>query len=716
MSRLLVIPFCCALALPASAAEPTSTPPALKYPDAKRDATVDTLHGTKVADPYRWLEDASQPAVQAWMNAEDKLGRDYVARLPVRDRLAARMKELFYVDHVFPPVRRGTRLFYLQQTRDQEKPVLYVRDSERAPERTLIDPNTLATTTLGDWMPTHDGKKLAYILHVNNSDAGVLHVLDVASGKPLPDEIAGADYTEISWTPGGDGFYYTWLPSRAGKASDADRFALAEARFHKLGTPVASDVRVHAAPGDARVFVGATISDDGHWLTYVVQHGEVRTDVYYRDLRKPNDDWHALTSGLDARYDVEAYGDRFYIHTNEGASRWRLLVADAKKPGRADWRELVPERKEVVIESAAVRGKQLLLVGMQNAVHVLEIHRLDGTLLRSLALPALGQVDMVHGAQGSDDLYLRFVSFTSPPRVLHASIAKGGLEAWGKPTAFPVDLSGYVTEQVFFPSKDGTRLSMFLVHKKDRAAAAERSSLAPTLLYGYGGFNVAALPAWRPELIPWLEAGGVYASANLRGGGEYGEDWHRAGMGQHKQNVFDDFTAAAQWLLTNHWTTTEQLAIWGRSNGGLLVGALTVQHPEMFRAVLCGVPLLDMVRFHLFGGGKTWTPEYGTPEDAADFRALYAYSPYHHVRPGVRYPALLMLSADADDRVEPLHARKFVAALQYAQAGVAGARPVIMRIEKHSGHAGSDRPAYNSQLVGYWADAFAFLFHELDLK
>jgi prolyl oligopeptidase len=702
-------------AVAAHAATPATAPPtdgaSIRYPETRRVDVVDELHGAKVADPYRWLEDGNDAAVKAWMSAEDKLARDFVSRVPARDKLAARLKELLYVDAVFPPVRRGSRYFWLQQQRDQEKPILYTRDGDKGAEHVLLDPNTMATTTLGGWEPTRDGKKLAYVLHVNNSDAGVLHVLDVATGKPLPDAIPGADYTEISWTPNGDGFYYTWLPSRSGKASDADRFALAESRFHRLGTPVARDARVHEAAGDARVFVGASVSDDGHWLLYFVAHGEVRSDVFYRDLRKKDDPWHALTSGLDAIYNVQAYRDRLYVHTNEGASRWRLYRVDPARPARAQWQELLPERKDVVLQSVAVVGKQLLVTGMKNAVHTLEIRGLDGALVRTLPLPGLGTVSMLHGDEDADDVYMRYVSFTAPPRVLHTSVAKGGVEPWGRETRLPADLGGYSTEQLFFPSKDGTQLSMFIVQKKERAKGP-----APLLLYGYGGFSVPNLPAWHPELVPWLEAGGIYVSTNLRGGGEYGEDWHRAGMRDRKQNVFDDFAAAAQWLIAHGYTSPDKLALWGRSNGGLLVGAATVQHPELYRAVLCGVPLLDMVRFHLFGGGKTWTPEYGTPEDPIDFRTLYAYSPYHHVKAGVKYPALLMLSADADDRVEPLHARKFVAALQHAQGGAAGTRPVLLRIERNSGHAGSDRPAYNKQVVGYWADAYAFLFHELDMK
>jgi prolyl oligopeptidase len=714
---LAVALFWALAAAPASAAEPAARAGgALRYPAAKRGPVVDTVHGVAIPDPYRWLEDANDAATKAWMSAEDQQARDFVAKVPARDRLAERLKQIFYVDAIFSPVKRGGRFFYLRQHKEKDKAILYVRDGEHGAERVLLDGNTLTaegTTTLGDWEPSWDGKRLAYILHPNNSDAGVLHVLDVASGKPLADTIPGADYTNVSWTPSGDGFYYSWIPSRTGKPSDADRFALAEARFHHVGSDVASDKRVHEPAGDPRLFVGAAISHDGHWLFYVISHGSTRSDVFYRDLRLANDAWHPLTSGLDALYNVDAYHDQFYVQTNEGAARSRVFRVDPAHPERSAWKEIVPERKEVVIESAAVAGKQLLVVAMKNAVHLVEVRTLDGALVRTVPLPGLGQVSQVHGDSDDDDLYLRYVSLISPPVVLHTSILKGGVDRWGDSSQPALDLSAYTVEQQFFPSKDGTQISMFVVQRKDRA----KNAPAPTLLYGYGGFSIPILPAWHAELVPWLEAGGIYVAANLRGGSEYGEEWHRDGMLGKKQNVFDDFTAAAQWLIAHGYTSADKLAIWGRSNGGLLVGAAMIQHPELYRAVLCGVPLLDMVRFHLFGGGKTWTPEYGSPEEKADFQYLYAYSPYHHVKANVKYPALLMLSADADDRVEPLHARKFVASLQHAQGGsVKNDRPVLLRIERNSGHAGGDLPAYNKQLVGYWADAYAFLFHELGMK
>ncbi len=690
------------------AAEPT-----LHYPAARRDDVVDTIHGVKIADPYRWLEDASKPDVQQWMRDEDKLTRDVLAQQPSRAKLQSRLKELLYVDALLPPTKHGQRYFYERRRHDREKMILYVRDGAEGTERVLIDPNTLTkdgTTSLGMWGASNDGKLLGYVLHPNNSDNGVLHVMDVASGKDLPDLIEGTDYSGISWTPNGDGFYYMWLPPRTGKPSDSDRFAAAEARFHKLGSDPKRDVRVHEPAGDSRVFVGANLSKDGHWLIYYVAHGESRTDIFFRDQRKPNDTWHPLTSGLDAAYNVAVDRDQFFVHTNEGAPRYRVFRVDPAHPERAHWHEIVAERKDVVIEGAGIMGHQLVLTTLHNASSGVEQRAVgDGKLTRTLQLPGLGSIVAVSGDEDDDDAFFGFTSFTTPLQVLRTSIKNGGVSTWAE-VKVPADLSPYIVEQVWFPSKDGTQISMFVIRRKDQP----RDGSTPYILNGYGGFNISITAEFHPEIIAWLEAGGGYAVANLRGGGEYGEEWHRAGWRQNKQNVFDDFAAAAQFLSRSRYTRADKLAIYGRSNGGLLVGATMTQHPDLFRAVLCGVPLLDMVRYHLFGGGKTWIPEYGNPDEEKDFAWIYAYSPLQHLRANTKYPALLMLSADADDRVEPLHARKFVAEMQHLQGGAArDQRPVLLRVEKNSGHAGAD---LNRQLVEYWADAYSFLIQQLNSK
>ena len=709
MTRTL--PILAALAL--SAAALAASPLDLRYPQTRRDDVVDVIHGVRVADPYRWLEDANKPEVKQWMAAQDRLTRGLLARQPGRARLAARLKALAYVESVSAPLVRGGRYFYERRHKDKEKAILYVRDGEHGAERVLIDPNTLTpdgTTTLGEWVPSWDGARLAYVLHANNSDAGVLHVLDVATGKPTDvDVLPGTDYAEPVWTPKGDGFYYMWLPPRSPKLPDADRFAYGELRFHRVGGDPAHDTTVHERTGDARTFVGGGTTKSGRWLFYTVQRGETHTDVWFRDQSKRNDPWHALTHGAEAVYLVDEWHDQFYVRTNEGASSWRVFRVDPEHAARSAWREIVPARNDVVLEGSTIAGGKLVLTTLHDAASGVEVRDLDGKLVRTLPLPGIGTVSAVVGDPDQDEAFLRFASFTTPPRILKTSIARGGVTTWAE-VKVPADLSRYTVEQVWYPSKDGTRVSMFVVHQK----GLRRDGANPFLLTGYGGFDIPMLPAFRPEVIAWLEAGGSYALANLRGGGEYGEAWHRAGMREHKQNVFDDFAAAAEYLIGERYTRPDKLAIYGRSNGGLLVGATMTQHPELFRAVLCGVPLLDMVRFHLFGGGKTWTPEYGSPEVADEFKWLYAYSPYHHVVDGVKYPALLMLSADADDRVAPLHARKFVAAMQHAQGGAArDGRPVLLRVEQHSGHAGADML---KQTVEYWADAYAFLQRELGMK
>ncbi len=703
--------FAVAVAAVAGAATPKATR-TMKYPETKRDNVVDTLHGTAVPDPYRWLEDASKPEVKAWMAAQDKLARAELAKLPGRDKLIARLKELYYLEAISPPRQLGGRLFYTRMHKDKEKAIVYVREGETGAERVLLDPNTLSadgSTSLGAWMPSWDGKTLVYALKPNNSDEAILHVMDVGSGKVSDvDVIPGAKYAEPSWTPTADGFYYTWVPPLSDTVTPAERPGFAELRFHKLGGDPARDAVVHPKTGNPQSFLGGYASKDGHWLVAVIQHGWNSSDVFFRDRRVANDPWHPLVVGKDAQYNVDIHRDVFYVSTNEGAPRWRVFRVDPKRPARAEWREIVPERKDVVIESAGVAGGQLALQTMHNASSGLEVRTLDGKLVRELPLPGIGTVGGLVGDEDLDAAYFSFSSFTTPPKVFKTSMQRGGTDEWAE-IKVPVDTSPYEVEQVWYPSKDGTRISMFVVHKKD----LPRDGSTPFLLGGYGGFQVSMLPSFGLNLFPWLEAGGGYALPNLRGGGEYGEEWHRAGMREHKQNVFDDFAAAAQWLIDHKYTRPDKLAIQGGSNGGLLMGAAVTQHPELFRAVQCQVPLLDMVRYHLFGSGKTWIPEYGSAEDPNEFKWLLAYSPYHHVQKGTKYPALLMMSADSDDRVDPLHARKMTAELQWAEGGAAkDGRAVLLRIEKHSGHGGADLV---KQAVEQSADSYVFLMHELGM-
>jgi prolyl oligopeptidase len=690
-----------ALAGSAVAGSAAQGPPATRRIDVK-----ETLFGVAIDDPYRWLEDVKDPAVQAWMGEQDGAARRALAALPGRDRLLRRFRELYYVDAVSAPVHRGGRYFYTRRHADREKAVVYWREGAEGTERVLLDPNTMSadgSTSLGVWVPAWDGRKVVYAIRPNNADEATLFVMDVATGKVSDvDVIGGGKYAEPSWTPEGDGFYYTWLPIDP-TIPIADRPGRAEIRFHRLGTPPATDALVHPSTGSPRTFLSVDLSRDGRWLFVYVAHGWNSTDVYLRDLKSADTAWRPLVVGKDALYLVHPWQDRFYILTNEDAPRFRVMRTEATRPERTAWTEIVPESPEAVIEDLRLLGGHLVLGYLENAASRLEVRTLDGKPARDVALPALGSTFGLTGNPDEDEAFYGYQSFTTAPEIYRMSVRSGEQGLWSA-VKVPVDPSALHVEQVRYPSRDGTRISMFVVRRKDMP----RDGSTPFLLYGYGGFNVSERPTFTTGFFPWLEAGGGFAVANLRGGGEYGEEWHRAGMLHKKQNVFDDFVAAAEYLQNNGYTRPDRLAIMGGSNGGLLVGAAMVQRPELFRVVSCGVPLLDMVRYHLFGSGKTWIAEYGSAENEAEFRTLYAYSPYHHVRKAP-YPAVLMTSADTDDRVDPMHARKMTAALQ---AATTSGRPVLLRIEKNAGHGGADMV---KQAVELSADRYAFLMREVGL-
>jgi prolyl oligopeptidase len=674
------------------------------YPPTRIQDVVENLHGTEVHDPYRWLEDAGSPEVQAWMKDQDGFTRQHLGSLAGREHLAERLRQVLYADSASVPSRHGSRLFFTRRRADQEKAVLYWREAAGGPEHALIDPNLLSddgSVSLGDWRPSRDGKVLAYALSANNADEATLHVMDVGTGREHDvDRIEGAKYASPSWTPRGDGFYYTWLPTDP-SIPVAERPGYAEIRFHALGTDPAADPVIRARTGDPEQFVWPSVSRDGHWL-FSVKSTFSRDELSFRDLRREGSPWQVLVEGVEAQYSVEAWEDRFYLTTNDGASRWRVLRADPADPDRRHWAEIVPEADGAVLQDASVVGGRLALSYLADAASEIELRTLDGQLVRRVPLPGIGSSGGIAGNPDEDEAYFAFDSFTTPPEIYRTSIASGKTDRWFK-RQVPVDPGPYAVEQVFYSSRDGTRVPMFLVHRKD----LPRDGTTPFLLYGYGGFSVNMQSSFAGTLYPWLEAGGGFALPNLRGGAEYGEDWHRAGRLGNKQNVFDDFIAAAEHLVAEGYTRPERLAIQGGSNGGLLMGAALIQRPDLFRAVICQVPLLDMVRYHLFGSGRTWVSEYGSAERAEDFKWLYAYSPYHHVRAGTAYPAVLFGSSDSDDRVDPLHARKMAAALQAASPGD---RPVLLRIEANAGHAGADLVR---STVEEYTDDYAFLFDQL---
>ncbi len=676
--------------------------------ETRRQDIVEKLHGVDVADPYRWLEDVAADEVQAWMTAQDGVARGWLAKVPYREQLAKRFAELYYIDSVSAPTRRGDRFFWSTRHADKEKRVFYWREGKDGVEKILIDPNTLSddgTTSVGLVRPSWDGSKVAYTLKANNADEATLHVMDVASGVTSKiDVIPGAKYANPSWTPDTAGFYYTWLPVDP-KIDVAERPGFAEVRYHALGTDPSQDAIVHEKTGDPQKFIGVDLSRDGKHLFFYVQHGWNKTDIYYKNLAGKDADWRPLVVDKPFLYSIDAWEGNFYITTNEDAPRYRVLKTSADKPEHKNWTTLIAEHADgSVIDGVQIIGGHLVLALLKDVQSDLRIHNLKGKLIRDIELPGIGASFGMTGNPDDDTAYFGFQSFTTPPQIFETQVSTGKTALWFQ-VKVPIDSSPYKVEQVWYESKDGTRIPMFVVTRKDIVLDGS----TPFQLYGYGGFNVNMSPYFRGSIYPWLEAGGGYAVPNLRGGGEFGEDWHKAGMLGNKQNVFDDFIGAAEFLIEKGYTSADKLGIKGGSNGGLLVGAAMTQRPELFGAVICGVPLLDMVRYHLFGSGKTWISEYGSADDADQFAALYAYSPYHHVA-AADYPALLMMAADSDDRVDPMHARKFVAAVQHAHTGP---DPILLRIERNSGHGGAD---LIRQIVQEDADETAFFMTELGLQ
>jgi prolyl oligopeptidase len=664
---------------------------------------ADTLFGQRVLDPYRWLEDENSAEVQAWMAAQDKYARAFLDELPGRAALVKRLEALYYVGTIGVPVERGARLFYLKRDAHQEKAVLCFKDGEGGMERVLLDPNGWdgGKTSLGEWVPSWDGKHVAFNQNPNHADEAVMHVVDVDSGKwSEADVLEGTKYAGPSWTPDGRGFYYEYLPNPVG-TSVADRPGLTEIRFHILGQAQGRDRLVHGATHDATSFLGQSLSRDGKVLLVSVTHGWTRNDVYFKRLGRDRD-FRPLVVGKRALYSVDVWKGFFYVLTDEGAPRKRLFRVSVDRSQRSAWREIVPEDGHATLQSSTIVGGLLSLAYLKAATSELKLVTLLGKPVRPVALPELGSAANLSGLEDNPVAYYSFTSFSRAFEVYRTDVRTGTTTLWAR-VDVPVDASRYTSEQVHYKSKDGTDVTMFIVKKKDVA----RDGTAPALLYGYGGFDISLTPSFSSDVIPWLDAGGVYALTNLRGGGEYGKTWHEAGMLKNKQNVFDDFLAAAVALGKEKWADPARIAIFGGSNGGLLVGAAMVQRPDLFRAVVCAVPLLDMVRYTQFGSGRTWAEEYGDPSVEEAFRWLYAYSPYHHVAPGEAYPALLLLSSDHDDRVDPMHARKFAA---WVQAASASHLPVLLRIERNAGHGGADQV---KQAVAESADMLAFLLTEL---
>jgi prolyl oligopeptidase len=691
------------LAAAIAAATMTASAPAPRPPETRRGDVVDDHFGTKVPDPYRWLEDDHAPETEAWVRAQNEVTRAFLDAVPERAAIRERLTRLWDHERHSTPVKRGGRCFYSRNSGLQDQPVLYVAEGCDAHGRVLLDPNALSadgTVALASVAPSEDGKLLAYALQEAGSDWVIWRVRDVATGADRPDLLRWSKFGGASWLHDGSGFFYARFPAPAEGAEKTGVTRNQQIWFHRLGTPQGDDRLVYERPDQPEWYLGADVSDDGRLLVVTAWRGtNPESAVFVAELAAPGWKLVPLLDRMDATYDVVGNdGDVLYVLTNKDAPRRRVVAIRRDAPG-APWRTVVPEggRRDVLDEVVHVGGR-LVATWMRDARSAVEIWSTAGKRLRAVKLPDLGSVGGVSGRADDPEAFFAFTSFTTPPAVQRLDAASGRTRVFRAPEV-GFDPARYETRQVFYASRDGTKIPMFLVHRKGLA----RDGKAPALLYGYGGFNVSLTPFFSPSQLVWLELGGVFALPNLRGGGEYGHAWYDAGRLARKQNVFDDFIAAAEWLVANGYTSPARLAVNGGSNGGLLVGAVTTQRPELFGAAIPEVGVLDMLRFHRFTVGWGWTSDYGSAETKEGFEVLMAYSPLHRIRPGTRYPATLVLTADHDDRVVPAHSHKFTAALQAAQGGDA---PVLTRIQTRAGH-GAGTPTRVK--IEERADVFAFL-------
>jgi prolyl oligopeptidase len=668
---------------------------------------VDVLHGVAVRDPYRWLEDGDADDVRRWSEAQGRHTRAALDAVPFSSRIRERLRALFSIGLVTAPVPQGGRYFHQRRAGDQEQPILYVREGREGSDRVLLDPATLTAdrTSALDWYyPSDDGRLIAYGISDGGSERSVLRVREVDSGRDRPDVIPHARACSLAWRPDGSGFFYTRYPEPGTVPAREENYHR-RVYAHVLGRDWREDPLVFGADRPPEDWPNVQLSPDGRWLCVSVSRGWTRTDVYLSDLAAgaAAGAFTTVVEGVDAIFGVSLRNDRLYLQTNLEAPRSRLVSAPLDRPGPESWREVLAQTEDV-LEGAALIGEWIVAVWLRDASSRVTLHRMTGEWIADVPLPVIGSVAGLTGEWDGQEAFLGFSSYAVPPSVFRLALPEPSLALWARAEG-DVEADRFRVRLVRYPSRDGTPVSMFLVDARDRPADAR----GPALLTGYGGFNISHTPAFGRGVLLFLERGGLYAVAHLRGGGEYGEDWHRAGMLGNKQNVFDDFAAAAEFLVREGHAAPDRLAIMGGSNGGLLVGAALTQRPELFRAVVCQVPLLDMLRYHLFRIARLWIPEYGSPDEAEAFRWLHAYSPYHHVRDGTPYPAVLITTGESDSRVDPLHARKMAARLQ---AATASDRPLLLRVESRAGH-GQGKPL--SKSLEEWTDVWTFVFAELGL-
>ena len=683
----------------------------INYPETATVDHVDNYHGNDIADPYRWLEDdvRESDAVKSWVDAQNEVTFAYLAAIPERKLIAKRMRELWDYERFTLPRKAGNRYFYKHNEGLQNQGVLYTQSSLDGDAELLIDPNTWSddgTVALAGYYPSKDGSHIAYTIQDGGSDWREAKVMNVETGAVLDDHLEWLKFTGLSWTADGSGFYYSRYPATAAEEKYQSLNKNMKVYLHRIGTSQDEDEVVYERPDNPDWGPRGEVTDDGEHLVITISVGtDDRYSIVHQDLTDPEAELVTIIEGFDYDYSlIGNIGSELYFRTNNGAPKNRLITIDVNQPDPQNWREVIPEAEDVLDDVNLVGGR-IIAEYMQDAWSVVKIFELDGSEAGVVDLPGIGSAYGFNGKLDDPETFFGYASFNMPSTIKRLDVSTGEVEVFKQPEV-DFDPDDYQVEQVFYASKDGTRVPMFISHRKDVVPDGNR----PTMLYGYGGFNISIQPSYSTTRLAWMEMGGIYAVANLRGGGEYGEEWHQAGTKLNKQNVFDDFIAAGEYLIENNYTNSDKLAIFGGSNGGLLVGAVTNQRPELFGAAIAAVGVMDMLRFHRFTAGRFWTDDYGSADNPDEFVALRAYSPYHNIRNGAEYPAILVTTADTDDRVVPGHSFKYAAAIQRAQGGDA---PVLIRIETRAGH-GAGVPT--DKVIEDYADRWAFLVRNLDMR
>ena len=676
------------------------------YPNAPKDGTVDTYFGVKIPDPFRPLEADRSKETAEWVAAENKITNEYLAKIPFRGKLLKRLKEVADYEKVGAPFKKNGKWYVFKNNGLQNQSVLYQVDELGGALHEFLDPNKLSTdgtVALQGISFSKDGRYMAYVISRSGSDWQEIYVKDVATGELLSDHIEWAKFGGAQWC--GNGFYYSAYDAPEKGKEYSSKNEVHKVYYHKIGTPQGQDVLFYQNPAHPLRFYSVSLNKEETMMFLHESGAGSGMNLYVRDLRVPDAQFIQMTSNMDLQYSpIETVGDNIYLLTNDGAPRGRVMVADIHKPGFKDWKELIGESKGV-LEDVQFADDKLVLTYSQDASTHLYVYSLEGKELNEIKLPTVGRAGF-SGERGQKECFYSFASFTVPGTIYQYDMAQNKSTVYTEPKV-KFDLGKYTTEQVFFISKDGTHVPMFLTYRK----GLKHNGKNPVLIYGYGGFNISLSPSFSSMRIPFLENGGIYVQVNLRGGSEYGEEWHVAGTKMQKQNVFDDFISAAEWLVTNSFTSKDHIAIMGGSNGGLLVGACMTQRPDLFKVCIPQVGVMDMLRYHKFTIGWNWAPDYGTSEDSKEmFEYLYSYSPLHNLKKGVSYPATLVTTADHDDRVVPAHSFKFAATLQECQGGTA---PVLIRIDSKAGHGGGKPLA---KQLEEQADIYSFIMWNLGMK